>query len=237
MERFEKVVRFLDNNSYAEKVIHHPDYRAWLTLIGSASINIAYSVFKFITGFIHGSLWIGAIAVYYFLVSVLRYVLIYQTHKNAVQQDERIYKTNMLKSYEVTGWWMLALNVLIMAFGGQMLWVNRTYNFPPYILVGGACFTLFCLCNSIYNLIKNRKLQHPLFAATKNISLTCSLLSILSFQTSLIAQFGDFLSPSGRRISNSVTGALVMIAIFSIAIRMIVQGRLACRKIKKESFR
>lgn len=236
METIDKVRDFIDNNSYAERVIHQPDFRAWLSLLGSASVNIAYSVFKFITSFIQGSLWIGAIAVYYFLVSVLRYVLIFRTHRNSVENDELTYKKNMLKSYEVTGWWMLVLNILILGFGGQMLWVNRTYNFPPYILIGGAGFTFYCLCNSIYNLIKNRRLQHPLFAATKNISLTCSLLSILSFQTSLIAQFGDFLTPGQRVISNSITGALVMITVLSIAITMIVQGKVALRKVKKESF-
>lgn len=235
MEKVDKVKELLVQNEYADKIINQPDYRAKWSLVGSATVNIAYSVFKFVIGLLQGSLWIGAIAIYYLLVSILRYLLIFRTHRNSVEQDDAVFKKKMLKSYEVTGWYMLGLNILIMIMGGEMLWVNRTYDLPVEIAVVGAGFTFYCLCNSVYSLVKNRKLQHPLFAATKNISLTCSMLSILSFQTTLIGMLGDWLSPAQRVIANSVTASLVALSIFSIAITMIVCGKYAQYKVLKES--
>ena len=72
-------------NKLKQKIYVHPignrymtetDFKEKVSLGISLVINLVYSVFKLVTGVLYSSLWIGAVAVYYIILSLLRFILL-----------------------------------------------------------------------------------------------------------------------------------------------------------------
>ena len=86
----ENVTYRFRHNLIVDKINSHPignRYLNDLTFKGSVSLhqgmitNLFYAGFKFVTSILYGSVWLGAIAVYYVMLCVLRFHLILNAHK------------------------------------------------------------------------------------------------------------------------------------------------------------
>ncbi|MGN1224777.1 MAG: hypothetical protein ACI4TG_06700 [Ruminococcus sp.] len=106
-----KITYRFRHNPIVDRINSHPignRYLNDLTFKGSVSlhqgmiINLFYAGFKFVTSILYGSVWLGAIAVYYVMLCILRFHLILNAHKAAKLDNRKIKLIQEFHSYRKT---------------------------------------------------------------------------------------------------------------------------------------
>lgn len=215
------------------KVYQHPlglryfteaAFRVQVSLYLSLGITTAYSVLKLVTGILYSSLWLGAVAVYYILLSILRFVLLryLKTAKQDLLEEYRRYRW--------CGGMLLVLNLSLTGIVFQMVWKNQGYQYPGTLIFAAAAYTFYTVTVSIVDLIKYRRYKSPVLSASKAIRFAAALVSLLSLETAMLAQFGD--DESFRWMMTALTGAGVCVIVLGMSVYMLVRSGRAIRALE-----
>lgn len=210
----------LYNNKYSGRYLSEPELRVEISLYAGLGINVIYAVLKFLAGIYFRSVWLGAVAVYYIILSLIRFGLVKRQRYSVKYEDFREQRIHGLKSYRLCGFLMFLLNIAVTALVVQMIWQNKSYSYPGFLIYAFAAYAFYCLGMAVKNMIKYRKMEQPILSAAKMISFACALISILACQTAMLTQFGDG-QEDFARLMNSLTGGVVCLAIFAMAVWMI----------------
>lgn len=236
-----KITYRFRHNPIVDKISSHPignRYLNDLTFKGSISlhqgmiINLFYAGFKFVTSIIYGSVWLGAIAVYYVMLCVLRFHLILNSRKAAKLNNRKVKSIHEFRSYRKTGFLMFLLNAAMGGMVIQMIWKNEGYEYPGYVIYISAMYTFCSFISAIMNLVKFRKAGSPILSASRAISFAGALMSVLALQTAMISRFGGG-DEQFRMEMNIITGAFVLGITLFVAVYLIVHGQRALNKLKR----
>ena len=197
-------------------------FKAKVSLYCSFGVNVAYSVFKLIAGIIYSSFWWGAIAVYYIILSGIRFLLL--RYMRSEEQD----MTLELKSFRLCGILLVPLNLSLTGIVFQMVRQNKADIYPEVIIIASAVYTFYAVTVSIVELIKYRKYKSPVLSASKVIRFAAALVSLLSLETAMLACYGE--DGLFRRIMTATTGAGVCILVLAMSSYMIIYS---CRELNK----
>lgn len=103
---------------------------------------------------------------------------------------------------------MFLLNIAVTGFVIQMIWQNKSYTYPGFLIYASAAYTFFCITTAVINMVKYRKMEKPVLSAAKMLSFACALIAMLALQTAMLAQFGSGQKTFARYI-NSCTGGVL----------------------------
>ena len=227
---FKALKKSLYSNAYSKKIITDKKLRTEFFMYFSCGFSIVYAIFKFSAGVYYHSLWIGAVAVYYIIVSLMRFGLIKQYRNNLKRENDREQRILALKSYRFCGVLMFVLNIAVSGLVVQLIWHGETYQYPGFLIYAFAAYSFYCIGMAVRNMAKHRKLETPVLAAAKMLSFACALMSILATQTAMLTQFGDG-QEMFARIMNAATGSVVCLLIFGLALWMVRRANKEMRKI------
>lgn len=219
------IYNFFDNIKFTNKLIHDQKYRNTVSLYFGVLFNVLYVSFKFISSFIYKSLWMGANAIYYLVITIIRFILLKTHRKNASKLEN-------VKKYNLTGVLLLVLNVAMMGMIYQMVINNETYIYPGYMIYIITLYSFYNIITAIIDVIKYRKNEDDVFSSVKMLSLATATMSIFATQTALINMFGE--EEDNRLLMNSITGTAVIVIVLGIAIFMIVNSSKKLHKIRSE---
>lgn len=218
-------------NAYSERFLTDKKLRTEFFLYFSCGFSILYAIFKFSAGVYYRSIWIGAVAVYYIIISLMRFGLIKRYRYNLQYEDEREQRIFGLKSYRFCGILMFFLNVAVTGLVIQLIWHGETYQYPGFLIYAFAAYSFYCVGMAVRNMAKHRKLETPVLAATKMLSFACALMSILATQTAMLTQFGDG-NTAFARFMNAATGSVVCFLIFGLAVWMVLRANKEMKKME-----
>ena len=207
-------------NEYSNRCLTDAQLRARLSLYSGFAINVLYAVFKFCTGVYFHSVWLGAIAVYYIILSIMRLGLIRKERHRDKYESAAVERSTGIKSYRTCGKLMFLLNIAVTGFVVQMIWQNKSYSYPGFLIYASAAYAFFCMTTAIINMIKFRTMEKPVLSAAKMLSFAGALISMLALQTAMLTQFGQG-QDGFIRLMNSISGGFVCIAIFVMAVYMV----------------
>lgn len=126
---------------------------------------------------------------------------------------------------------MLLLNMGMSGMVVLMVRDNLHYEYPGYIIYLSALYTFYTAITATINIFKFRKLRSPILSASKAITFTGAMMSVMALQTAMIAQFGGNDSLF-RQTANTITGTFVCISSVAIAFYMICRGTYYIKKSK-----
>lgn len=212
----------LHSNQYSNRYLSDPVLRAKISLYGSTGFNLLYALFYMGTGIFYRSAWMGAIAVYYIVLSLIRVGLVRRDRQCRLLKDETEKLRHELKSSLFCGWSLFLLNIAVVAMAVHMIWQNKYYAYPGFVIYAQAAYTFYHLTKAIINLIKYRKMGRPIIMASKVMSLACATMSIFALQTAMLMQFGDG-NMDMVRLANILTGTAVCFIEFAMAVIMVVK--------------
>lgn len=219
-----------------QKVYTHPlgsrymtdaAFKVRISLFFSLGINLSYSVFKLISGVYYRSLWIGAMAVYYILLSVIRFVLLYHMER---KKDTGV--VDEFRSYRVTAVGMLFINLTLSGIVVNMILSRKTPAISDVFVITSAAYTFYILTVSVIDLIRYRKYKSPVMSAAKAVRFTQALVSLLSLEASMLVQFGN--DESYRRLMLALSGAGVCGIVTAMSVYMIVHANQQIQKRSEE---
>lgn len=205
--------------------------RMRISLYFGLLVNLNYAGYKLIIGIRYQSLWFVAMAVFYTVLSLMRFILIRSVRKS-IKKEGKLRYIHGLQSYQFCGYLMFLLNLAMCGIVMQMIWKNESYYYPGYIIYLSALYAFICLISAIINVIRYQNMRVPELAAAKFLSLAKSCMSLLAMQTAMLMQFGN--DVQFRRFMNSFSGGCVCTIIFCIAIYMVVQAKKKIKRLNQE---
>lgn len=201
-------------------------FKVKLSLWVSLTINLAYSAVNLISGILLSSIWTIGIAVYYILLSVIRFVLLFhldRKHNAGLAAEYR--------SSRKTAIGMLLVNLTLSGIVLNMILEEQPPAASDVLVITSATYTFYILTLSIADIIRYRKYNSPVLSAAKTIRFTQALVSLLPLEASMLAQFGD--DTTDRRMMIAMTGAGVCIIVLAMSIYMIAQANKEIRKMEE----
>lgn len=213
---------FIDRK--AEK---HPALRRYLTdadcrrgvaLYQSAAVDLAYAVFRTVTGILYASLWFVLLAVYHLSLLLLRLYLILCRKKEVANDPAFAYNC-----YVKTAWFLFLLNIPMAAMAALTVLWNAGFSYPGYIIYVCAMYTFYTAATATIELVRRRKTADPLRRAANVIGFIAALMSVLGLQTAMLSQFSAAGATDGRTM-NAVTGGILCGVVVTLATGMLIYG-------------
>jgi uncharacterized membrane protein YfcA len=96
-------------------------------------------------------------------------------------------------------------------------------TYPGLLIYAMAVYAFYAVITAVINVIRFRRQGSPIHSAAKVISLTAALVSMLSLETAMLAEFGAD-QPEFRKIMTSISGGVVCTFVLAMAVYMIVRS-------------
>lgn len=222
------IKKFKSENKYYLKYKEDVNLRINISLYASLVLNISYSVFQLCLGLYHNSFWFYSMAVYYILLSLVRFYLVNYT-KQYKPGDKVLLE---YKKYNFCGWIMLLMNTAVTVIIFFIIHFDRTFYHHQITTIALAAYTFLTFSLSIYNFIKYRKYNSPVYSAAKTINLICACVSMMTLTTTMLTTFGSDDVLEFKKVLLGIVGGLVSVFILATSIQIIVYTRKKIKEIK-----
>lgn len=198
-------------------------FKGRLTLYGSLAVNLLYALYKAAAALYYRSVWFGTMAAYYILLSTVRLALVRQLHTRQIDLRQEY------RSCRFCGWLLLALTPVVIGIGVFLLHDGRAAVYTGRALLLAAAYTFYCVFQAAANLRRYRRLQSPVYSASRAIALATALVSLFSLTAAVLAALGGATTPL-RRLLGEGTGLVVLLAIAAMAVLMLRRSGRALRQ-------
>lgn len=218
------LVKKLRANPLGGRFLSDVGFRSAVSLGGGLIVNVLYVALNLFSGIRYGSAWFVTLAFYYALLSVMRVLLLTQLRRAAVGQDMRAEYGRC----RIFGIILLLMNQVLIGIVIYIVNENRGFEYPGLMIYAMAAYTFYITVAAIVNVVRFRKRGSPVLTASKIVNLTAALVSMLSLETAMIAQFGG--TAQFRRTMTAASGGGVCVIVLGMAIYMIAHS---ARKLKR----
>lgn len=210
-------------NRYATDKI----YRTKVSLNLSLGINLLYVAVNVLSWYLYQSWWFVCLAVYYAILSVMRFLLVRYVRINHIGANRH----GELRRALACSYIMLLLNFFLSGAVLMVVYQNRGYEYHGIMIYVMAMYTFYTATHAIINLVKYRSFESPVMSAAKGISMAAALVSMLNLETAMFAEFGADMAIEDQRLMIMLTGGGIAITVIVMAVYMIMR----CTKELKET--
>jgi hypothetical protein len=153
------------NNPFGSRFLTEVNYRTMLFMYLGLVINLLYVLFDLVTCFRYSSIWSGAVAIYYIVLSLIHFFLL-RTSRIIFKQEHGVKRQiQELHSYRLCGFLLFLLNLTMTGMVFQIIWQDKSYVYLGLVIYGAAGFTFCRLIIAIVNVVKFRKKNSPILTA------------------------------------------------------------------------
>ena len=202
-------------------------YRARVSLYAGLGINGLYAVVKLASGLLYRSLWLGALAGYYLLLTLLRWMLAQYLLRKPAGRCMRA----EWRRCRLCGAVLLVMNQALAVLVFLVVRRNSGFEYPGILVYVMAVYTFYALYHAAHSFVKFRRRGSPVLMAAKAVSLVAALVSMLSLETAMLAQFAGEGQERFRQLITGCSGGAVCIIVLAMAIAMIAAAN---RQLGKE---
>lgn len=220
----------IDKVPLAQRYLEDAAFRIHVSLLGSLLFNTAYGILKLFSGFLYGSVWFGTLGIYYFLLAFMRFLLLH----HASRKGFGTVRIGELRRYRLCGMILMVLNLSLTGVVILVIRKNEGFEYAGYLIYIMAMYAFYNVVNAVRNVVKYRKYKSPVMSAARVICLASALVSMLSLETAMLAQFGSEDSEAFRQIMSARTGAGVCAMILAMAIYMLFHATNELKSIRTE---
>lgn len=204
-------------------------FRAEAALYQGFLINLLYAGIKLFSGIIYKSVWFVALSVYYILLAVMRASLLHYVRTHGSSEADEAAE---LRRYRLCGIILLFMNQALVGIVVLVVTQNSGFEYPGMLIYAMAAYAFYAVTIAVINMIKFRKYGSPVMSAAKAINLTAALVSMLSLETAMIAQFGGNDTSMFRQIMTACTGGCVSFFVVVMAVFMIARSTKQLKRLK-----
>ena len=219
-----RIIRFLERFSFTRRLLASYGFRTLMFSIGTFFLGIAIAVFNGVLAVIGGSIWYGALALFYLVISFLRGgILIYHSHRKhrrlegETRTEDHIRRTHLFRNCGIT---LIFITALLSLAVLQVSFTEKPFHYAELTLFALAAYTIYKTMKSSFHIFRARHHHDLTVRAVRNVNLMDALVSVLALQTALLQVFNDGVTPSATY--NMITGFFVMAVSMAVGITMIV---------------
>ena len=189
-----------------------------------------YVGINLLSWYLQRSWWFVCLAVYYGIMSLMRYLLARYVRLRTLGADRR----GELKGAMSCAWIMLLLDLFLSGAVLMMVYRDKGVEYRGIMIYVAALYTFWRTARAITGLVKDRHFRSPVQTAAKGISVAAALVSMLELETAMFAQFGGDMAREDRQLMIMLTGGGVSIIVTGIAVGMILRCGKELKKMRNE---
>lgn len=197
------------------------DFRLRLRLTVSFGVNLCYSVYKAALGLLLGSVWFGAMAAYYLVLSAARFLLL------------RGGMGSLLAGYKkrrFCGLLLAVMTVPIAVIGAVSVYTGSATEYPGHLIFAAAAYTFYSLTMAIVNICRFRSAGSPVYSAANALALMTALVSLFFLQGAMFLAFGD--GSSMERNMNLIFAAVLAAMAVGGSVYLVADSGIRIRALK-----
>ncbi len=206
------------------RFVGDPYYNGEVCLCFGMTTNIIFALINGFTGYRFKSIWFMALCIYYVVLAIIRLTIFYSIHRqNQLLEEYDVAPWDRVcewKPYRRTGILLLVLTLSMSGMVIQMIFDDRSFLYPDYILYVFFGFTLYLIIGSICNMYRYRKWGFPSLSSSAAVSFTGALMALLAVQSAYLHQF----EMEVRMMVNGIGGFIVLMICLLFDIGMIKKG-------------
>ena len=229
------IIKWANKYEFTNNLLRNYGFRTVIFSTFTFTFNTLYALFQTIMAISTLSIWYGALATYYIILSTMRGGTIVNNKRSKNRKsDYYLLESKKLKNYRNCG---ILLIVLILTFSiaiVQMVVANQGFAHPGLMIYAFAFYAFYKITLAIINIVKAQKQEDVVVKCLRNINMADALISILALQTAMFQEFSPN-SPLNSKF-NAITGAVVSILTLSLGIYMIINAKQKLNKINNIKF-
>lgn len=218
----------LHRNQYVHRYLTDVPFKIHVSLYFSLGLNLLYAAMNLFFGACYGSVWYGTLAVYYVSLAVLRFLLLRHVNRNAIGKEFIL----ELRQYRLCGAILMLMNIALLGVVILVMLDNEGFHYAGYLIYVAAMYAFYNVASAVRDLIRYHKYKSPVMSAAKAIQLAAALVSMLSLETAMLAQFGEESDPHFRQFMTGFTGGGVCLIVLATAGVMIVRSTKRLKHLK-----
>lgn len=216
---------------YTKLYLTDPEFKTQLTLYGSLGINLLYVGTNAVSAAIYGSMWFVIFAVYYAILAVMRFLLARHIRKKGVGTD----RLSELLRARLCAVILVNINLLLSGAVLMMVYLDRGFEYPGFLIYVAALYSFWMMSSAIVDLVKYRKYNSPVLTCAKSVKFAAALVSMLTLETAMFAQFGTDMSTDSQKLMIMITGAGIALILVVLSAYTIAKTTSEIHEIKKEA--
>lgn len=217
-------------NKYANRYLTDAAFKTHVSLYISLAINLLYVATNAISAVIYSTAWFGIFAAYYAIMAVMRFLLVRYVNHNSIGSS----RLGELKRSRLCAYILMLVNIILSGAVLMMVYYNRGFEYQGMLIYVMAMYTFYITSSAIRDLFKYRKLGSPIMSTSKIIKFAQALVSMLSLETAMFAQFGGEMAPESEQLMIMLTGAGIAVIVVTMAMYVIIRNTMEIRQMKKE---
>lgn len=194
------------------RYLTQPGLRLEISVSISLAVNLSYAVYKDVAGFRYRSGWFGALAFYYAVLSVERFILVRSLRQGREEPGRA------LRRYRSCGG-LLVLTGALAAIAISAMREGRANQYPGHMIYAAAAFTFYSLGMAVVNVARFARQGELIDSAAKMVSFATALVALYSLQMSMISTFGG--NGEFQLKMNGATGAVVFVLVAGMGLSML----------------
>ena len=230
----DEIKPLLASNTYTKQIMDDYRLRVFVFSVPGLLGNILFAGFNAVMAVYAGSAWLGSMAGYYILLSIMRFGTVWQEKENALIEDkEERYKAE-ISIYKVD-------SILFIFMAVTLVWIvtllGRSIGgkkYPGTLIYAVAFYTFYRIVISIINMVKVGKYRSPLLSMVRRIGYADACVSLLMLQTAMFASFSEG-KDSFNGMMNEIVGGVICAMIAGIGIYGMAAVKKLGRNIQHDS--
>ncbi len=227
-KQYKQIKQKIYANPLGNRYMTDRAFRTEISLHLSLGISLLYVGINLWSWHALHSWWFMVLAVYYVILSLMRFLLVRYVRKNEIGASVLA----EWKRSRTCAYILLLVNLSLSGAVLMILYQNRGYDYPGIMIYVMALYTFYATTTAIIDIIKYRKLGSPVMSTAKIVSLSAALVSMLNLETAMFAQFGGEMSQKDQRLFIILTGAGVSITVVTLSVLLIVKATKEIRRNK-----
>ncbi len=221
-------------SSFARNMKENYPFRTTVFALISVVIDIGFLIFSIVMAVLNNSIWYYSLSGYYFILLILRILVLYLNRKavRKYRTDERECYRAQLKIYRAMGIALLVLDAAITSIVYLTVFRQRPTVYDGVASITYGVYATWKIFLALRNVRRARRTGDPAARCLRNISLADALVTLLSFQTALIAFYSEDESSMFRL--NALTGTLICVIVLEMGIYMIYRSTKDLKSLPKE---
>lgn len=225
-KRFQQIRQKIFDNPLGNRYMTDAAFRTHISLYLSLGINLLYVGINVLSCMLYRSAWFGILAGYYGILAVMRFLLVRFVRRVGIGKD----LLGELRRSRLCAWILLTVNLVLSGAVLMIVYQNRGYEYNGILIYVMAMYTFYVTTHAIIDIVKYRKLGSPVMSTAKAISLAAALVSMLSLETAMFAQFGAEMAQEDQRLMIMLTGAGVSVVVVTMSVYIIVKANQETKK-------
>ncbi len=212
----ESALHRITQTKLGTRLVEDKRYRVITKAVLSLIFNLLYAFYNGLLGFLSSSTIFIASAVYYFLLSAMRFSVVLLNKKKKAKNDRLI--------ASMVGVLLIILSVIFHFMIFISMRENTATMYGTVTMITIATFTFTKITTAVVTAIKHRSEQSKLFKALNAVRYSEVAVSLLTMQQSMLVSFGGTADISSV-ILNACTGAAVCFFILALGITTLANNR------------